>query len=546
MGRLGRVVTSRKWRRKGTGMRDEPTAEEIDETNQHATDDAILEYRPILLVVLIISGCSICYELIISAVSTYLLGNSVMQYSVTIGLYMAAMGAGAYLSKFVRDRLFRRFAQIELSVAVLGGLSSLLLFLSFLHLHGSPIVMYAETVAIGLLVGAEIPILTRIVEADQRHLRLTLSSIFSIDYIGGLIGSIAFPIVLLPRLGFFATSFLCGLVNALAASVVLWRYGRRIDGVRPLRTVAVAVVLAMMAGIVMSDRIAKGVEGGLYRDTVILSEQTPYQKLVLTKREDASGGDLRMFIDGSIQFSSKDEYRYHEALVHVPMSSVTDRSHVLILGGGDGLAAREVLKYPDVEDVTIVDLDPEVTGISRSHHDISSLNGGSLDDRRVTVTNGDAAAFLRESKGRYGVIIIDLPDPNNEVLNQLYTGPFYRLVGNHLSDGGVFVTQSTSPYYAREAFWCINETIASEGFSVLPYHLEVPSFGDWGFNMASKSALSRDLRIRVDTRYLTNEMLPALFMFGGDESRPDGIRVNTMNRPVLIDYYEKALATWMS
>lgn len=513
-------------------------------TQEKGDRDGLIEYRPILFVVLIISGCSICYELIISAISTYLLGNSVLQYSVTIGLYMAAMGLGAYLSKFVTGRLFRRFAQIELGVALLGGCSSLLLFLSFLYLHGSTILMYVEIVAIGVLVGAEIPILTRIIESDRRHLRLTLSSIFSIDYIGGLLGSIAFPLLLLPRLGFFATSFLCGLVNALAAAIVLWRYGRRIDGVRGLRVVAVAMIAMMVAGMVGADHLSRMVEGGLYRDTVVFSEQTPYQKVVLTKRSGNGADDVRLFIDGNIQFSSQDEYRYHEALVHVPMAEATGHGHVLILGGGDGLAAREVLKYDDVEDVTIVDLDEAITRISRDNHDISQVNGGSLSDGRVTVVNDDAARFLRESKSAYDVIVIDLPDPNSEVLNQLYTGAFYRLVGQHLTDGGVFVTQSTSPYYATDAFWCINRTIASEGFSVVPYHLEVPSFGDWGFNMASRHELRTDISVGVDTRYLTDESIPSLFAFGADEQPQDDIKVNSMNHPVLIDYYEKALVSW--
>lgn len=502
--------------------------------------DGLLEYRPLLFVVLIISGCSMCYELIISAVSTYLLGNSVLQYSVTIGLYMASMGLGAYLSKFVTRHLFRRFAQIELGVGLLGGASSFLLFVAFLYVSGFRAVMYAEVILIGILVGAEIPILTRIIEEDKRHLRLTLSSIFSIDYVGGLIGSIAFPLVLLPRLGFFATSFLCGLVNAIAAAIVLWRYGRRIDGVRSLRVMAICLMLAMAAGVIGSDTIATTVEGGLYRDSVIYSEQTPYQKIVLTRRAE----DLRLFLDGNIQFCSKDEYRYHEALVHVPMSLSSAHGHVLVLGGGDGLAARELLKYDDVRDVTIVDIDPQMTRLCSEHEAITRLNGGSLKDARVRVRNEDAKQFLQQSDNTYDVIIIDLPDPNNEALNQLYTGAFYRLVGSHLAEGGVFVTQSTSPYAAREAFWCIHKTIESEGFKVLPYHLHVPSFGNWGFNVAARHELVPRVEVKVPTSYLTSGTAEALFEFGQDELEPDGIRLNTMNHPALIEYYNKALVEW--
>ncbi len=502
--------------------------------------EGLIEYRPLLFVVLIISGCSMCYELIISALSTYLLGNSVLQYSVTIGLYMAAMGLGAYLSKFVTRRLFRRFAQIELAVGLLGGTSSLVLFLAHLYLHGFRVLMYALVILIGILVGAEIPILTRIVEGDKRHLRLTLSSIFSIDYVGGLIGAIAFPLLLLPKLGFFATSFLCGLINCIAASIVLWRYGRRIEGVVSLRVMAVVLMAVMAVGVVASDRLSTMVEGGLYRDHVIVSEQTPYQKIVLTRRVD----DLRLFLDGNIQFCSRDEYRYHEALVHVPMAMAPTHSHVLVLGGGDGLAVREILKYDDVSDVTIVDIDPSMTELCAQNEAIVRLNEGSLMDSRVRVCNEDAKQFLQESHDGYDVVIIDLPDPNNEALNQLYTDSFYRLVGNHLVDNGVFVTQSTSPYFAREAFWCINQTIASEGFHVLPYHLNVPSFGEWGFNVASRTELHSDVAITVPTSYLTSQNVPALFSFGKDESKPSHMSKNTLNHPLLIEYYNKALVKW--
>ena len=513
-----------------------------DESAEAASNDseAFVEWRPLLFVVLIISGCSICYELIISAISTYLLGNSVLQYSVTIGLYMASMGLGAYLSKYVVNHLFRRLTQIELLVGLLGGTSSLLLFTSHLYLRNYVIFMYAEVIAIGVLVGAEIPILTRIVEADKRRLHVTLSSIFSVDYLGGLLGSIAFPLLLLPQLGFFATSFFCGLVNVVAATIILWRYARRIDGVRSLRIVAICLLASMATGIALSHNISRIIEGGLYRDTVILSEQTPYQKIVLTKRDD----DLRLFLDGNIQFCSKDEYRYHEALVQIPMAMTPSHENVLVLGGGDGLAAREILKHDDVKSITVVDIDPEITRLCAEQETIARLNGGALADKRVRVLNEDAKQFLAESHDAYNVVIIDLPDPNNEALNQLYTGAFYRLVAAHLTEGGTLVTQSTSPYYAREAFWCIHDTMEKEGLCVLPYHLQVPSFGDWGFNVASRGKLNRDVHVEVNTKYLTDEIVGAMFEFGKDEAHPDDIVTNTMNRPVLVEYYDKALTSW--
>ena len=170
------------------------------------------KYRLLMLTTLIISGCSMCYELIISAVSSYLLGNSTLQYSITIGLYMAALGLGSYVSKYFNKNLFNIFVTIELTIGIVGGVSSLLLFLANIYIKNYAVVMYTEIILIGVLAGAEIPIMTRIIEADENNLKVTISSIFSFDYIGGLVGSIAFPLLLLPKLGYFATSFLCGLL----------------------------------------------------------------------------------------------------------------------------------------------------------------------------------------------------------------------------------------------------------------------------------------------------------------------------------------------
>ena len=285
------------------------------------------KYRLLMLTTLIISGCSMCYELIISAVSSYLLVNSTLQYSITIGLYMAALGFGSYISKFFKKNLFNVFVTIELSIGIVGGVSSLLLFLSNIYISNYAVVMYLEIIVIGTLAGAEIPIMTRIIEADENNLSVTLSSIFSFDYIGGLLGSIAFPLLLLPKLGFFATSFLCGLLNIIAAFLILWRFGENVVHIRVYRILAVFIAAFMVTGMVFADNISEEIEGGFYRDQIIYMEQTEYQKIVVTKHRD----DVRLYIDGNCQFSTADEYRYHEALVHIPMSELKDRSKVLIL-----------------------------------------------------------------------------------------------------------------------------------------------------------------------------------------------------------------------
>lgn len=497
------------------------------------------KYRLLMLTTLIISGCSMCYELIISAVSSYLLGNSTLQYSITIGLYMAALGFGSFISRYFKKNLFNVFVTIELSIGVVGGVSSLLLFLSNIYISNYAVVMYLEIILIGTLAGAEIPIMTRIIEADEQNLSITLSSIFSFDYIGGLLGSIAFPLLLLPKLGYFATSFLCGLLNIIAAILILWRFGERVCHIRIYRMLAVILGAFMLTGIVFADNISDNIEGGLYRDHIIYMEQTEYQKIVVTKHRD----DVRLYIDGNCQFSTVDEYRYHEALVHIPMSELQNRSHVLILGGGDGLAVREVLKYDDVENIDLVDLDAEMIRICSTNENISSINQDSLQSDKLTIHNMDAYEYLENCEEQYDLIIVDLPDPNCESLNKLYSNIFYRMCGNCLKDAGVMVVQSTSPYYATKAFWCINKTIESEGFYVKPYHLQVPAFGDWGFNMASRRELTEDLSFEVETKYLTEANVSALFQFGKDEMTDD-VEINRLTKPVLMEYYNKAVEEW--
>lgn len=496
------------------------------------------KYRLLMLTTLIISGCSMCYELIISAVSSYLLGNSMLQYSVTIGLYMSALGLGSYWSRFFNRKLFNTFVNIEIAIAVLGGLSALTLFSANLYIKSYEAVMYLEILMIGSLAGAEIPLLTRIVESDEQNLKLTLSSIFSFDYIGGLIGAIAFPLLLMPKLGYFATAFLCGLLNISSAMIILWKYGDHVENLRIYKVLSSLVALLMIMGVFFAGNVADQVEGKLYRDTVIFRKQTKYQKIVLTKHKD----DTRLYIDGNCQFSTQDEYRYHEALVHLPMSKAKKKNRVLILGGGDGMAVREVLKY-DVKIIDLVDLDEEMIQICSSNKNITEINRNSLKSEKLNIHIKDAYEYLEENQDLYDVIIIDLPDPNSEFLNKLYSNIFYRMCKQHLNQDGVLVTQSTSPYYAPKAFWCINKTLESEGFYVIPYHLEVPSFGDWGFNLATFEKSDTIFKIQVETKYLSDENIKALFLFGKDEIDKK-VKINRLTEPVLMTYYNQAARNW--
>ena len=506
------------------------------------------KYRVLLLSTFIVAGSSIVYELLISASQTYLMGNSTFYYAIVIGTYMASLGVGAFISRFVKKHLIRAFALVEIILAIIGGVSTLAIFEAFLHLPSQLFVMFFFVISIGILGGLEIPLLTRIIEEDNpdgSRLRLTLSAVMCLDYIGGLVGSVAFPLLLLPQMGYYATAFLAGIVNLTAAVMVTLKYrdslGR--SSFLTLSSICAVIGVFLFVGIIFSQAIANSVEDGLYRDQIVYDEQTQYQHIVMTKHKD----DTRLFLDGNLQFSSSDERRYHEALVHIPMAAASSHGNVLILGGGDGLAAREILKYDDVGHITLVDLDPEMTRLCSEDETISKLNQDSLKDPKMEIVNEDAYMFLQETSQMFDVVIVDLPDPNSDVLAKLYSNVFYRLCSNVLSENGAMSVQSTSPYSARKTFWCVNATMSSEKLNVYPYHVHVPSFGDWGFNLAAKNEIPIDeLQVPEDmnTDFLDTRTLQGLFAFPKDSNEEIDVEINTMSKPVIMDYYNYAVSNW--
>jgi spermidine synthase len=274
-------------------------------------------------------------------------------------------------------------------------------------------------------------------------------------------------------------------------------------------------------------------ENHLYADDIIHAETTPYQRIVVTRWRD----DLRLFINNNLQFSSQDEYRYHEALVHPGLSSLPGAKRVLVLGGGDGLAVREVLKYPNVESVTLVDLDPAMTELFASAPPLVALNQGALSSPKVKVVNADALQWLEESREYFDFVVVDFPDPSNFALGKLYTSAFYRLLEKRLSAHGLIVVQSTSPLYARQSFWCVVATLESVGFKTAPYHALVPSFGEWGYIIAGRQEFVIPTVNRENRRFLTPEILPGLFQFPADMGRIPA-EANQLNNQVLVRYFE--------
>ncbi len=494
-----------------------------------------LEQRILLFSVFFLSLCGIIYELVLGSLATYLLGNPVQQYSITIGFFLSSMGLGSYLSRFLTRDMLKNFIMIEVALGFVGGLSVLILSYLFSFSATYYMLHIFFLIVIGTLVGLEIPIITRVLKR-YGSLKDILSNVLSLDYIGGLAGSLLFPLLLFPFLGRMLTSVIIGALNILVAIVIIikidYENRRKTDLLIPM---AVFILLLGMAA--SSDRINTILQKRLYYDDIVFSKRSRHQEIVMTRND----ADFRLYLDGSLQFSSVDEYRYHEMLVFPSLAiHKSANKRVLVLGGGDGLAVREILKCRDVAAVTLVELDPAMIDLAKKNSSLRVLNGDSLDDPRVSVVVGDAYAYLVGNRKKYDVIIADFPDPHDETISKLYTVEFYMLLRRSLGRGGVFVTQSTSPLFAREAFWCIHHTMKKVFGSVTAYHVYVPSFGDWGFNMASEGA---PLAAPVGgpapgLKYYTAETFRESLHFPMDSSATL-TDINTFNKPVLYSYYLK-------
>ena len=494
-------------------------------------------HRTLIISVFIVASCGLAYELIMAALASYLLGDSILQFSSIIGLYLFAMGIGAHLTRYIKDEdALARFIEIELLVGIVGGLSALALFVAF-GLAAAPFrsLLYAFVLITGIIVGMEIPLVMRVLHREQAAFADLVARVLTFDYLGALAVSLLFPLVLAPRLGMARSALLFGLLNAAVALLTAHIFRAQLPRYAALRRRALLVLAALAAAFVYADRITFHAEQSYFGDPIVYERHTPYQRLVITRWKD----DTRLYLNGNLQFSSRDEARYHEALVLPAMQMAARAERVLILGGGDGLAAREVLKYPQVQSLTLVDLDAEMTQTFATSATLTALNGGALTHPKTRVINADAAQWLEESSEQFDVILIDLPDPSNFSLGKLYSVPMYRQVARHLTDGGLIVVQSTSPYFAPNAYWSVVTTLEAAGLSTAPYHVYVPSFGEWGFVLAGKGAtFPVPERFDVPTRYLTAATAAEMFRFPPDMARRD-VEPNYLNTQILVHYFEE-------
>lgn len=495
---------------------------------------------PVLLLVsvFIIATCGLIYELIAGTLASYLLGDSVTQFSTIIGVYLFSMGLGSWISKYFDKNLLGWFIRIEILVGLVGGTSSSILFLVFESVSSFRIILYGLISITGILVGLEIPILMRILK-DRFEFKDLVSKVFTFDYIGALIASLVFPLLLIPYLGIVRTAYLFGMLNVLVALITCINFKHEIKGAKYLQSASIISLAALLTGFIYANTITNFSESLTYSDTIIFSKSTPYQRIIITKK----GRDLRLFLNGNLQFSSVDEYRYHEALIHPVLQALPEAKNILVMGGGDGLAVREILKYPQIQTVTLVDLDKEMTKLFRTNEMLLKLNNRSFLSPKVTVINADAFSWAREQRKVYDAIIIDFPDPSNYSVGKLYTNTFYGIVKHLLKPDGIMVVQSTSPYVAPKSYYTVEKTLQSVGLHTVPYHNYVPSFGEWGYIMAmNKPVYKVPDHYLPGLRFMSKQCLEQMLYFPKDMARVPA-QVNKLNNQILVKYFEDEWST---
>jgi len=507
----------------------------------------------LLASVFVIAACGLLYELAAGALASYVLGDSVLQFSTIIGTYLFAMGVGSWLSRYFERQLPAHFLRIELLVALIGGALPAVLFLANAYVPGAfRVLLYGMVLLVGTLVGLEIPLVMRILKRNVQ-LKDLVSQVLTFDYLGALAVSLAFPLLLVPQLGLVRTGLLFGFLNAAVAVWALWLFRHELRRFRAHAVACAAVLAALGAGLLGAEHITRFAEDKFYQDRIVDSRTSPYQRIVLTQGQLG----LRLYLNGNLQFAESDEYRYHEALVQPAMAAHGAPRRVAVLGGGDGMAVREILKYPTVESVTLVELDPAMTGLFADHPALRRLNADALHDPRVRIVNQDAFQWLQHAPGHDGgapgpgggadadadagyfdVIVVDFPDPTNFAIGKLYTNSFYALLDQRLAASGYAVVQTTSPLVARKSFWTVVATIASTGLATTPYHAHVPSFGEWGFVIASRRPWRVPPALPGGLRFLDAATLPLLMDFPRDMARVPA-EVNRLSNQVLVHTYEQ-------
>ncbi|MCH8012148.1 MAG: polyamine aminopropyltransferase [Candidatus Marinimicrobia bacterium] len=500
----------------------------------------------ILKYALFATGLSgIVAEYILATLATYFLGNSVFQWTMIISIMLFSMGMGSRISKYFEVQLLKNFLLIEFSLSILTSFSAISVYYLSVFSSATGFFIYLLAIMIGILIGMEIPLVIRLNDTFE-ELKVNIATVMEKDYYGSFVGGLFFAFVGLPYLGLAYTPFILGSINFIVAVAVFLKLRKpfQIQGSSLISGMAFGISILLVAGFIYSKPIILYGEQVKYKDKIVYSEQSRYQKIVITQWKN----NYWLFIDGNQQLSTLDEWLYHEPLVH-PVMQLSELPHsVLILGGGDGCAVREVLKYREVQQITVVDIDPAMTTLGQTHPILTEVNQNALNHPKVNIVNRDAYQFLNDSQDYFDIIIADLPDPKTVELGRLYSLEFYQLCYRLLRPRGLIVTQAGSPYYATQAFQCIEKTMTAAGFQTLPLHNQVLTMGEWGWVLGSKSIPKLQLKAKllkidfnnIETRWINNEAMNLILSFGkpifSDKSE---IEVNTLINPRLYQYYLK-------
>ncbi len=480
-------------------------------------------------------------EFILSTLASYFIGDTIVQWTVVLSIMLFAMGVGSRLSRLVVDKLLVAFIGIEFILSLLISFSPLLVYYfasatNFIH-----ILIYGLALLIGVCIGFEIPLATRLNEKHE-SLDRNISNIMSWDYIGSLIGGLSFAFFGLPYLGITTTAFVFGTLNFVVAVLLYWNYKEYYPDLKKwIGSVSLLIIVVLGLGFSFSGEVVLFGEQSRYKDKIVYSEQTRYQKIVITQWKE----HFWLFINGNQQLSTFDEFLYHEPMVHPVMALTPEHKEVLIIGGGDGFNVKELLKYQDVERITLVDLDPAMTRVGKDFTGLVQYNDSSLFNSKVEILNQDGFMYMEQCERYFDLIIVDLPDAKSVDLNKLYTQEFYQMAYRLLRPNGQMITQAGSPYYATRAFKCIDETMNAAGFNTLPMHNQVLTLGEWGWVVGSKGLTKAQMIHKMksadysslNNKWLNKESINLITSFGKPLFDTAHVEINTINSPVLYRYY---------
>lgn len=515
-----------------------------------------------------VGACGLAYEFTISHVSSQLLGSTPIQWAITIALMMFFMGIGASIQRYVPNSItLKQLVFVEWLIILLGSLSPLLL--TWAYVNNTYMIMHFAVVSlIGILVGMEIPLLLLMNENLEKNLSSNTATVFKWEYFGALAGGLIWSFALLPYYSINQVAICLGAINIILCFLLIIFFKLPNKKLYIFANTTIAILLLVFFTFV--DTTHSKILNKMFSLPIVYNQHSAHQSIILTNRNDRT----QLFLDNHLQFDSNDEYRYHEALVHPVLSLHDNAKNLLILGGGDGIAVREARKHKNIKRIIICELDQKVIDLAQTHHLLTKTNNNSLlgknvfdseqtsfdeyysDSKKspysVYINYGDAFKFLKKLQLSFDIIIADFPDPRSPSLSRLYSREFYRLIRHNLSDNGFFVTQSSSPFQVKKAFANIGLTLEKSGFSTLPYHVYVSTFGEWGFWLAAKNTAlnQRQLKDRiykisnvgVNTKYLNIQSLKSMFVFGKDKPlyKPTE-KPTTLARPVSYFQYQEQI-----